>query len=155
MPANAAAAQGLRYFGGGGICRGILFTLTGCKTAPCLFPKRAPKKVNGAEMANHIRTIVSIVPKGTAPEDPAITRKRFRRKKTAKTSAGKRNAVRNVTLAGRSPPSEAYSRLETYPPTLPNSVQKNSITAANEPRFEGDKKTKSANIRVTPIMIVN
>jgi hypothetical protein len=51
---------------------------------PCLDPKYEPTAESGAEMTNHNRMITSIVPNGTAPDEPAEMRKRFRRNTIAK-----------------------------------------------------------------------
>jgi hypothetical protein len=59
-------------------------TRTGWETPPCLEPKYEPIAESGAEMMNQSRMMTSIVPKGTAPDDPAEMRKRFRRNTIAK-----------------------------------------------------------------------
>jgi hypothetical protein len=55
------------------------YTLT-----PCFFPITPPITVNGALIRNHSRTTKSMVPKGTAPEESAEIRKRFKRNMTMK-----------------------------------------------------------------------
>jgi hypothetical protein len=70
----------------------------------CFEPKKDPIADKGAEIPNHRRMIVSIVPgilviiiyfkkvgqtnlpNGTAPEDPAVNKKKFSRKTIAKMS---------------------------------------------------------------------
>ena len=58
-------------------------------------------------MPNHNKTINRIVPKGTAPDEPAAMRKKFSRNTIAKTTAGRTVAVINVFFFRSVPPNEA------------------------------------------------
>lgn len=50
---------------------------------PCLEPKYAPIADRGAEIPNQRSTISSMVPKGTAPEEPAMSSDKLSKKTIA------------------------------------------------------------------------
>lgn len=58
-------------------------------------------------MPNHRTAINNIVPKGTAPDEPAIRRNRFNRKMIVKTTVGSAVAVMNAFFLRLVPPREA------------------------------------------------
>ena len=55
-------------------------------------------------MPNQSRTIKSMVPKGTAPDDPFIQRKRLRRNMIPNTIVGRTVAVMNAFFFASVPP---------------------------------------------------
>lgn len=63
---------------------------------PCLAPTKKPMAVRGALIPNQRMTIINIVPKGTAPDDPAKTRKRSKRKTTTNTKLSHKEGLRCV-----------------------------------------------------------
>jgi hypothetical protein len=78
----------------------------------CLNPIHDPATERGTEMINQIRTMTSIVVKGTAPEEPLIQTKRFKRKKVPKTMAGIRDGVSMMLSFHFSPPKVLYALAE-------------------------------------------
>ena len=74
---------------------------------PCFDPKYDPIDESGAEIPNHSRTIKSIVPKGTAPDEPAAIRKKFSRNTMAKTMVGRTVAAMKVFFLLSVPPKDA------------------------------------------------
>jgi hypothetical protein len=48
-------------------------------------PKKEPATLRGREIRNQIRTIANMVPMGTAPEECAAIRKKFRKMNVPKT----------------------------------------------------------------------
>ena len=63
-------------------------------------------------MPYHKIAMKSIVPKGTAPEDPAVRRNTFNKNMIVNTTVGKTIAVRSAFFLRFVPPSEVYSLLE-------------------------------------------
>lgn len=88
------------------------------KRTPAFPPKYDPTQLRGAEIPNHKITTKSIVPKGTAPDEPAMIRKKLSKKTTANITVGRAVAVMKALLRRSVPPREAYTRLEMYPLTL-------------------------------------
>jgi len=68
-----------RYQTFGGICLGIGETETGFLQPPCLIPTKEPRRVKGTLIKNQRATRAAREPKGTAPEDPETSRKKFKR----------------------------------------------------------------------------
>jgi len=107
MPLSIVAAHGRKYLGVVVWGRVIWLTLTGCRIPPCLEPKYAPMADSGAEIPNQSTTIRSIVVNGTAPDEPAMIRKRLRRNTTIKMNDGKTVAVKNAFFLRSVPPRDA------------------------------------------------
>lgn len=55
-----------------------------------MLPKYAPKNVNGTEIPNHIARIPIRVPKEIAADDPSTQRIRFIKKRSTKTTLGRK-----------------------------------------------------------------
>ena len=72
-------ARSMRSHACAGICLGISLVRTGGSRSPCLKPKKAPQKTRGTEMQNHMQMSATMVPKGTAPEEPRPQMKKLRK----------------------------------------------------------------------------
>lgn len=74
---------------------------------PAWPPKKLPSHESGAEIPNQRTTTKSIVPKGTAPDEPATMRKKFSKKTIANIMVGSAVAVTNAILRRSVPPIDA------------------------------------------------
>mmetsp|Transcript_98799 Transcript_98799/g.211724 ORF Transcript_98799/g.211724 Transcript_98799/m.211724 type:complete len:217 (-) Transcript_98799:927-1577(-) len=135
-----------------GICRGTWFVRTGSSMASFLKPKYEPRKTRGTEMPNHRTSNANIVVKGTAPEDFCPQMSKFKTKKITKTMPGYRKAVRSVHIFQSSPLKTLYNRAEVYPAKTPMNVKRSIMDCNKPPLCAGDRKPKSAKIRVTTDM---
>lgn len=88
----------------------------------CLKPTQLPATLRGTLITNQIKTITTMVVKGTAPLDCLIHKKKLSRKNTANAIPGISKGVRTILRFHASPPNVLYARAETYPPINPSTV---------------------------------
>lgn len=74
------------------------------------------------------------------------------RMKVVKTMPGTSTGVRMMLRFQDSPDQVLYMRADTYPPMKPRSVYRMTMTVPRLPRFEGERKPRSAKKIVKPVM---
>ena len=106
--------------------------------------------------------MANIVPMGTAPEECAAMRKKFRKMKVPNTILwvsigrilegkgylGTRIGVRAMLSFQFSPPRFLYVYEETKPPTKPKKTYRITITVPKAPRLLGERKPNNAKTAV-------
>jgi len=88
---------------GSGICLGIWFVRPGCSITAFRWPKKAPTRVRGKEIPNHITTNARNVPNGMAFEEFFDQTNRFTRKTIDIKSPGTSVAVKMAFLVQEVP----------------------------------------------------
>ena len=96
-------ASGVASSGCDGICRGIAFVYTGSSHCGALNPIHAPHTTSGPSRQSHISSSSSIVPKGTADDEPAAQSTVSSSRKSAKKAPGKAHAAATISVYGWRP----------------------------------------------------